>query len=183
MLAAALAVAGSAALVACSPAKPAAGPGSSSPSRSAARATPAPSARAAPTVSPIADACALATAAEVSTAFGGTSAAGVKGTFALVPICEFALTGAPLGVSGVQIWALVNTDAGAFQGPQPGGVAVAGVGDAAYYFAALHQLTFIRNGHAVLVRAQFNGATPTPADPSGVQGAETALGKDIAGTL
>lgn len=179
----AVAVAGCGALAACSAAKPAAGPPSAAPNRATARAWPAQSVRATPTVSPIADACALATAAQVSTAFGGRSAPGVGATFALVPICEFALTGAPLGVSGVQIWALVNTDAGAFQGKQPGGVAVGGVGDAAYYFASLHQLTLIRDGHAVLVRAQFNAATPAPADPSRVQGAETALGRDIAQAL
>lgn len=170
-----MAVAGSGVLSACSGAKPVARVGAPSPTV----ASPAPLVRS----SPLADACTLATAAQVSAAFGGTAAAGVGGTFALVPICEFALTASPVGVSGVQIWALVNTQASAFQGKQPGGVAVAGVGDAAYYFASLHQLTFIRNGRAVLVRGQFQGTTPAPADPSALKSAAVALGKAIAAGL
>lgn len=167
---------GAALLVACSPAKPVA----SRATPSGGGSLPAASANPLPTVSPIADACTLATAAQVSTAFGGSAAPGVSVKFALVPICEFSMTGSPLGVSGVQVWALVRTGAGAFQGKQPGGVAVAGVGDAAYYFPALRQLTLLKDGNAVLVRAQFGGATPAPPDTSGVKAAVVALAAVVA---
>jgi hypothetical protein len=134
------------------------------------------------------DPCSLTTPAAITAAFGGTVAAGVVDTSMADHTCKFAVTGSNLGMDGdVVVFLSSGQTRNTFNIAKtsiPETVAVAGIGDDAFYNPHTTSIEFIKGATTVAsVQGVFVAFGGPPVDPAKVKADTVALATAVAAGL
>jgi hypothetical protein len=135
------------------------------------------------------DVCARVSSSTVSASFGGSVTSSQPAPFLGNPACAYSVKGSNLGVDGVievanmVIWKAQNYQTAKETGLTSGDVAVAGVGDDAYYDPNTTGLVFHRGDNVYFVLAQFKAPVGVVLDAAKIKADVIALAKTVARTL
>jgi hypothetical protein len=128
--------------------------------------------------------CKLATIADVKAAFGGTVGPGKVDNSAGVPACRFAVKKSNLGVDGTAVvFVTPGQSAATFKIAKkevPGAVAVAGVGNAAFYDPHTDSIEMLKGNAVADAQGIFLTASGPPVTGAKIKADVMILAKAVA---
>jgi hypothetical protein len=135
------------------------------------------------------DVCTRVSTSTVTASFGGSATVFQSTPFLGNPACAYSVKASNLGVDGVIqvanmiIWKAQNYQTAKDTGLSSGDVAVAGVGDDAYYDPNTTGLVFRKGDTVYFVLAQFKAPVGVVLDAARMKADVIALAKAVAATL